>query len=224
MTVYALATNKDKQIVLSSPESLDDLSDPDYARALGYAQSLGEFVRFLGLEDLRVGLIAFDRSPQGWSRLEKLRDQLRLPKDTPLHCHAARNAKAASSKLQIGLEVVRRVESRDYEVDGAFFATMVLGAVVEAWRFAVPAIEESAEGQVSATAAQQHRPPTDLPGAMLFTPAFWRGSSFMEPPPLEKRAEWERRRALLERSNPDKPVRSWHLSDISFDLSYRTKH
>lgn len=194
---YAAAANSDKQIILSPPQmDLCNVSSRRYEKAVAFAKKLVDFVRELHVEHLRVGLVGYLSGPAGIHRLEAFRDFLGLDKDTPMRTHKPRNSLAPSSRRQIGLEVARLVEPGKFVVDGAFFGAMVLGAVVEVWRFAVHKPTKAGIAvQVSPAAGQpSFRPGTDMPPAMLLAPPLFSGGSFHVPPSREERLIEERRR------------------------------
>lgn len=127
LSVYATAVSSDRQLVLSVTST----------RHLHVGRLFTAFVRGLKIADLQIGLVAYKDRHGVHADLDALAGQLGLSPNSPKRLENARNLDADSPTRQAGIEVVRIVDSASV-VDQAFFSAMVLGAAVEAWRFALP--------------------------------------------------------------------------------------
>lgn len=127
LSVFAAAASSDKQLVICTMSP----------RHLHVARVFKTFVEDLEIHDLRIGLVAYENIHGVHADLNELGIKLGLHEDTPKRVEMARNSRAGSPTRQAGIEVVRVVASRSV-VDQAFFAAMILGAAVEAWRFILP--------------------------------------------------------------------------------------
>jgi hypothetical protein len=138
LSVFAMAANSDRQIIITVGSEMH----------LRFARFLIAFVKKLAINDLRIGLVGYKNEIGVHADLDDLCVQLGLdPKSTPMRAENARNTQADSPVRQAGLEVLR-ITRASAVTDQAFFSAMILGAVVEVWRFALPA-EASSTAETS---------------------------------------------------------------------------
>lgn len=203
LSIYAAAATTDRQIMLCPPDDPNDSHDSVWLQALHFATAFCSFVRLLRVADLTLGLVGYDSSQEGLQRTEMIRRKLGLGDDTPTRIIKPHNTNAGSARRQIGLEVVRHTEHETSVPDGAFYAAMVLGVVIEGWRFAV--LDSASKGKLkNQPRLASFQPGTHLSSAMLFTPPFWPPANITEP--LSREARMKQREARTALGKAGKPV------------------
>ncbi len=162
ISTYAAAVSTDRQIVLT----------PTTATHMAYARALVEFVHGLRVEGLGFRLVAYENAKGEHADLDAFGMALGLDEEIPKRVVRARNPDADSPARQVGLEVVRTTSGGDVNVDEAFFAAMILGAAVEAWRFAVHASVMNPDGQPLTVLPMPLYPwpGSELPRAAVYLP------------------------------------------------------
>ena len=124
---YARAGNTDHQIEMMS-----------MAEHAPVGQAYIKFVRSLGVSDLDIRLVGYKVADGAKTDKSAWLNALQLSEDDILfRWQQARNTRFNSQALHAGIEVVRTVPSGAHQ-DGAFAHVMLMGAIMEMWRFAAP--------------------------------------------------------------------------------------
>lgn len=138
VTKYPIAANTDKQILL--PDSKAGTAN-DQKRIIEYCSGVVRLIGELGLDDLNARVVGFSPTTASRARILNLALGLGLasqpePKKPGPRITLPHNVKSAAACQQVGIEVVRRVHSNEWLVDGAFDAVMRMGAFIAPWRLA----------------------------------------------------------------------------------------
>jgi hypothetical protein len=129
MNTYAQSVTTDGWVELAS------LEEP---ALLNYGKQLIAFVDRLDMPDLEVGLVGF-RGLHGQTDMNAWTAALGLKgRNLNRRIIKARNVKAVSAMQHLGLEIVRRRPKGKMTQDGAFHSVMIVGTLIEVWRFALP--------------------------------------------------------------------------------------
>jgi hypothetical protein len=148
VTKYPIAANTDKQILLPGSEAG---TANDRKRMIQYCSGVVRLIGELGLDDLNARVVGFEVTTESMERIQELALRLGLalepePKKAGPRITRPHNVKSAAARKQVGIEVVRRVDSNErrvdaaneWLVDGAFDAVMRMGALIAPWRLAQP--------------------------------------------------------------------------------------
>jgi hypothetical protein len=136
VSLYAPASNTDHEIEMMS-----------ISRHASIGRAFVEFVRRLGMSDLDIQLIGYTTASGAKTNMPAWLHALELPRDTLVRWQRARNIGYDSPAGHAGIEAIRSRFPAGICKDGAFHHAMLLGALVEMWRFVAPPFSPNSSTQ-----------------------------------------------------------------------------
>jgi hypothetical protein len=130
VSTYARVLNTDHQVEMTSVD-----------RHAPFAREFIKFTRGLNISDLDIRLVGYVAADGARTDKSAWLDALGLPnEDTFFRWQRARNTQCTSPARHAGIEAIRTgLPSGPYQ-DGAFAHVMLMGAIMEMWRFAAPKV------------------------------------------------------------------------------------